>query len=62
MVTLHYVTTTCNIDVIREKHYLLNHKLTIQHEHYTADDMGKIQEPKLVPESFSEELQTKEQN
>jgi hypothetical protein len=27
-----------------------------------ADDMGKIQEPKLVPESFSEELLMKGQN
>jgi hypothetical protein len=51
--------STGNKDAIREKLSLLNPKLTIQHEHYAEEDMDKVHEPKLVPESFSEELQTK---
>lgn len=52
----------CNQDAIRAKYSLLNPKLAIQHEPYAADDMDKVQELKLIPESLSEELHTREQN
>jgi hypothetical protein len=52
----------CNKDTTRAKYSLLNPKLTIQHEHYAADDMNKVQELKLIPESLPEELHTREQN
>jgi hypothetical protein len=45
-----------NPGAIRAQYSLLNPWWTIQHEPFAADDMDKVQVPKLVPESLSEEL------